>query len=183
MRVVAGSARGRRLVAPPGCDVRPTTDRTREAVFNALGSLGAVQGARALDLFAGTGALGIEALSRGAGSATFVETRREARDALTENLASTGLAGRAQLSGQEAFGFLASCDDCFDLVLLDPPYVFDRWRELLEAVAGVAEGATVVIESDRQVEAPSGWSVLRTKRYGGTLITIVAVPSNPVEPR
>ena len=91
MRVVAGSARGRRLQTPPGLDVRPTTDRVREATFNALGSMGVVDGARVLDLFAGSGALGIEALSRGAEHVTFVDTSPRALEAVRANLAGCGL--------------------------------------------------------------------------------------------
>src|SRR5258705_6256920 len=93
MRVVAGELRGRRLVAPAAATTRPTTDRVREAVFNALGSLDVVVGARVLDLFAGSGALGIEALSRGAAAATFVDTSPKAIETVQANLAATGLTG------------------------------------------------------------------------------------------
>ena len=102
MRVVAGEARGRRLVAPEGTDTRPTLDRVREAVFNALASQDAIDGARVLDLFAGSGALGIEALSRGAAHATFVDTDRAARRVIDQNLAATGLADRAEVLGTDA---------------------------------------------------------------------------------
>src|SRR5438093_104252 len=95
MRVVAGTARGRRLQAPPGRDVRPTSDRVREAVFSSLASLDVIEGATVADLFAGSGAMGVEALSRGAASATFVDSSAAAVAAIRANLADTGLAGTA----------------------------------------------------------------------------------------
>ncbi len=107
MRIVAGTARGRRLVTPAGDEVRPTTDRVRESVFNALGSMGAVVGASVLDLFAGSGALGIEALSRGASSATFVDSSSAATRAITENLRATGLDGIAKVVRSDAWSYLA----------------------------------------------------------------------------
>src|SRR3954467_4150678 len=97
VRVIAGEWGGRRLQAPPGDATRPTSDRVREAVFNALGSLGAVEGAAVADLFAGSGAMGIEALSRGAASVTFVDSARPARAAIEANLAATGFAEQARV--------------------------------------------------------------------------------------
>jgi 16S rRNA (guanine966-N2)-methyltransferase len=174
VRVVAGSARGRRLVAPDGRDVRPTTDRVREAVFNALGSLGAVDGARVLDLFAGSGALGIEALSRGAAHATFVERDRRARQTVDRNLATAGLADRATVVAEAAEPFLARVagGPPFDLALLDPPYAYDAWDTLL----GALRAAVVVVESDREVALPDGWQVVRSKGYGSTLVVIARSP-------
>lgn len=167
VRVVAGSARGRRLVAPEGLDTRPTSDRVREAVFNALASLDALRGARVLDLFAGSGALGIEALSRGAAHCTFVERSRPALDALRANLASTGLGSRAEVVALAAERFLAGEPDRYDLALLDPPYAFDGWSRLLAAVPARLS----VVESDREVAVGPPWDVIRVKRYGGTVVT------------
>ncbi len=179
MRVVAGSARGLRLSAPAGTDVRPTSDRVREAVFNALGSLEAVEGARVLDLFAGSGALGIEALSRGARAAVLVDRDRGAVDVVRRNLATTGLATQAEVVRADALAFLRDGRPAFDLVLLDPPYRFSDWDALLEALAGaVTPDTVVVIESDRDVEAPFGWRVERRKRYGSTFVTIVRPPES-----
>lgn len=176
MRVVAGSARGRRLLAPPGDAVRPTTDRVREATFNALWSLGVIEDAEVVDLFAGSGALGIEALSRGAAHCTFVEASREALGVIRENLLVTGLEDRATVLRADA---LAVLGDVFpaggegpDLVLADPPYDFSRWAELLASVPA----CTLVIESDREVEPPSQWSVLRQRSYGTTVVTIIERP-------
>src|SRR5262245_17447264 len=107
MRVIAGTARGRKLVAPVGSGTRPTGDRVREATFNALTSLGALDGAVVLDLFAGSGALGIEALSRGAASCTFVDVDRAARKAVADNLATCGFADRATVVAAPAERHLA----------------------------------------------------------------------------
>jgi 16S rRNA (guanine966-N2)-methyltransferase len=188
VRVVAGEARGRRLVAPAGRDTRPTLDRVREAVFNALGSLGAVEGSRVLDLFAGSGALGIEALSRGAAHATFVDSDRSARRAIEENLAATGLGDRATVVGLDAVAHLRrhlqQGGDGYGLVLLDPPYamVEPLWDEVLDLVGSAAPDAVVVVESDRTPAIPEGWDALREKRYGGTLVTVLRTPSPPPEP-
>ncbi|MDQ1424148.1 MAG: hypothetical protein QOD72_1646, partial [Acidimicrobiaceae bacterium] len=133
MRVVAGSARGRRLVAPEGRDTRPTGDRVRQAVFNALTSLDAVVDARVLDLYAGSGALGIEALSRGAAHATFVERSSVALAAIRANLDTTGLGGRATVVQADALSWLPA-RDAVDLALVDPPYAFAEWSSLLGRV-------------------------------------------------
>jgi 16S rRNA (guanine966-N2)-methyltransferase len=176
MRVVAGTAKGRRLMTPRGDLVRPTTDRVRESMFNALGSVGVVVGARVLDLFAGTGALGIEALSQGAASATFVDSDRRSVQMVKENLASTGLADRAVVVQADASAWLAGCPHrdsadgyAFDLALLDPPYRFDRWPELL----GRLPAAWAVIESDRDLPEVGGWRLVRAKRYGSTVMTFL----------
>src|SRR5436853_535402 len=122
MRVVAGTARGRPLRAPRGDAIRPTSDRVREAIFNSLTSLGAIEGATVADLFAGTGALGIEALSRGAGHVTFVDQDREAIATIDANLAATGLAGApASVVRADVARWIATAAPV-DLALLDPPY-------------------------------------------------------------
>lgn len=167
MRVIAGSARGRRLEPPQGESIRPTSDRVREASLNALGSLGLVQGATVLDLFAGSGALGIEALSRGAAHATFVDADPTAVRLVQRNLDATGLADRATVTRSDAFAVVAN-GAVADVVFADPPYDFDEWHELL---AGIGSGV-VVMESDRALEVPDGWEVIRERRYGGTVVTI-----------
>ena len=167
LRVVAGEAKGRRLAVPPGRDVRPTGDRVREAVFNALGSLDAVEGADVLDLFAGSGALGIEALSRGAASVVFVERDRAAAATVEANLASTGLSG-GRLERRDAMDFLADRPGPFDLALLDPPYAYDGWDALL----GVVPAGLIVVESDREIVPGPPWDVLRSRTYGGTVVLI-----------
>jgi 16S rRNA (guanine966-N2)-methyltransferase len=172
VRVVAGSAKGRTLRAPDGKDTRPTSDRVREAVFNALGSLGVVDDARVLDLFAGSGALGIEALSRGAAHATFVDQSRAAVALIQENLAVCGLADRATVVNGDVGRHRIDIDS-MNLVLADPPYLFDGWAELFERLSS---GVFVVAESNRALEAPVGWELVRQRRYGTTWVTFLAVP-------
>ena len=175
MRVVAGTAKGRLLVAPPGQTTRPTPAKVRQAAFNSLESLDAVVDARIVDLFAGTGALAIEALSRGAASAVLCEPDRQARLCIERNLTTTGMSDRARVVPTPAEAWLATAPDrSIDLAVADPPYRYDRWAELLGAIAPVlADNALVVIESDREVEVGTSWDVLRTKSYGTTVVTII----------
>lgn len=171
MRVVAGLAGGRRLHAPVGGGLRPTSERVREAVFSALGSLAAVEGARVLDLFAGTGALGIEALSRGARSATFVDDDPAAVAAIKANLAATGLEGVARVVRGDAGRYLdglAATGDAFDLAVVDPPYAFDGWTGL----AAKLPAALAAFESCDPVDPGPGWAVLRARRYGDSVVTL-----------
>jgi len=182
MRVVSGDLGGRKLVTPDGSDTRPTSDRVREAMFNSLFSLDAIEGARVLDGFAGSGALGIEALSRGALHATFVETGRDALAALRENLETLQLGAQGRVVPGDALAHLertAAEGSHYDLVLLDPPYGFDQWDELL---AAVPVGARVVIESDREVVVPDSWEVHRRKRYGGTVVTLATASAQGETP-
>ena len=169
MRVVAGSAGGHRLQSPPGASTRPTADRVREATFNALNSLGLVNGATVLDLFAGSGALGIEALSRGAERATFVDNDPKAIAAVQANLAATHLDDRAKVIRGDAVRQLPTLGGV-DLALIDPPYSFDdaSWTSLLD----VLDARVAVIESNRDVPVPDSWRVLRSKKYGGTVVII-----------
>jgi 16S rRNA (guanine966-N2)-methyltransferase len=141
----------------------------REATFNALGSLGAVVEATVLDLFAGSGAMGIEALSRGASRATFVDSDLRARRAIEANLATCGLADAGEVVATPVERFVTGAQSRrWDVALLDPPYDYDGWPELLlDLPADLA-----VIESSREVEPPFGWEVLRSKRYGRTHVVI-----------
>ena len=174
MRIVAGRWGGRRLTTPRGAAVRPTADRVREALFSILG--GAVEGARVLDLFAGSGALGLEALSRGAAEATFVDSAAASVAAVRANLEAVG--GEAEVRRADALRFLrAAAGETrhYDLVLLDPPYrLAERLgRELSEALPGVlAPAALVVSESDRRAPLPLDLPLRDERRYGDTLIRI-----------
>lgn len=176
VRVVAGTARGRRLVAPEGDKVRPTTDRVREAVCNALGSMGAIDGARVVDLFAGSGALGIEALSRGADSVVFVEPDRHVRRAIEANLAATGFADddRVRVAATDAERHLSACGpDTYDLAFADPPYAYDGWVALgVELDRVLSADGVIVVESDRPIDPPAGWDVFRQRHYGSTVVTV-----------
>ena len=178
MRVVAGTAGGRRLRTPEGEGTRPTSDRVREALFNALTSLGAVRDAAVADLFAGSGALGIEALSRGAGHCWFVERDRAALAVIDDNLDTLGFRGRATVVAADLPDAVGQLPGDLDLVLADPPYAFDAWADLLRALAGkLAPAAVVVVESDRSVALPDGWEKQRERSYGGTVITFTAPPA------
>jgi 16S rRNA (guanine966-N2)-methyltransferase len=172
VRVVAGEFRGRRLRAPRGMRTRPTADRVREAVFSMLGD---VTGARVLDLYAGSGALGIEALSRGAASAVFVERDPRAVAAIRDNLRSLGL--DEPVRRQDALRFLAGPEGPFDLVFCDPPYdsVARIAGPLSERLpASLAEGARMVTESDKRTPLELPFALLAERTYGDTRIAIHA---------
>ena len=165
--MVAGELGGRRLVAPDGTSTRPTTDRVREAVFNSLGSAGVLDGAIVADLFAGSGAIGIEALSRGAARCVFVERDRTALRALDDNLDALDLRDRSRVVAADAATVAGTIDA--DIVFADPPYDFDGWGDLL----GRITSDLVVAESGAEIEPPAGWEVARTKRYGRTRVTFL----------
>ena len=176
MRVIAGSLGGRRLQAPKGRATRPTSDRVREALFSMLGPL---DDARVLDLFAGSGALGIEALSRGASHVVFVDSERAALDALRSNLTALEIAGDvAEVRATDARQALREArarGEAYDLVLLDPPYrlAMELGAELGDGLAGVlAGGARVVGESDRRSPLELELPITHERRYGDTLIRI-----------
>ena len=168
MRVVAGDLRGRRIEAPTSDATRPTTDMVREAVFNALRSLDVVEGARVLDLFAGTGAMGIEALSRGAAHCVFVERDRDALAVLKKNISALGLSDRTTVLAIDALAAVSRQPD-IDLIIADPPYGFDQWHDLIVD----AQAAVVVLESDRAVGAIEGWDTIREKKYGRTHVAFL----------
>ncbi|HUS43131.1 MAG TPA: 16S rRNA (guanine(966)-N(2))-methyltransferase RsmD [Ilumatobacteraceae bacterium] len=167
MRVVAGELGGRRLVTPDGTSTRPTTDRVREAIFNSLGSSGVLEGAVVADLFAGSGAVGIEALSRGAARCVFVERDRAALRALNGNLDALDLVDRTKVLGADALSVAGTIDA--DIVFADPPYDFDMWDSLLSRI----NADLVVAESGSAVVAPAGWTVLRDRKYGRTRVTFL----------
>jgi len=169
VRVVSGSARGVRIDAPPGRSVRPTSDRVKEATFNALTSMGVIEDATVVDLFAGSGALGIEALSRGARRVTFVDDAAAPLAAVRQNLARTALAAGAEVVRADAMRWAAAgSEPPFDVALLDPPYDFDQWDALLDAI----RARVIVVESDRSVAMPERYEVLRERRYGSTVVII-----------
>lgn len=170
MRVVAGTARGRRLTSPTGRSVRPTSDRVREALFSMLASRADLEGLTVLDLFAGTGALGIEALSRGAAHATFVERDPAAVATVRANLVATGLGAAATVVRDDARRFVGRPGAAFDVAFCDPPYDYAGWPELLERLPA----RLAVVESDRDIDPGPGWAVLRSRRYGGTVVLLLA---------
>jgi 16S rRNA (guanine966-N2)-methyltransferase len=175
-RIVAGAAGRRRLMVPPS-GTRPTSERVREGLFSALEAAGAVRGARVLDLYAGSGALGFEAISRGAASARLVESDARAARTLRDNVAGLALPG-AQLRATRVEKLLDGTASAFDLVFVDPPYETraDDLDTVLAKLAGrawCAPGGIVVVERGgrvREPEWPAGISALRTQRYGETTL-------------
>ncbi len=170
MRVVAGRFKGRRLTAPRGTRTRPTADRVREALFSMLGDL---DGARVLDLYAGSGALGIEALSRGAATAVFVERDPQAVAAIERNLAPLGV--EATVARADALRWLARVEGEFDLVFCDPPYdVASRLAgALAERLAVLTpDDARIVTESDKRHPLQLPFPLLTERSYGDTRIAI-----------
>ncbi len=138
-------------------------------MFSSLASMDALQGATVLDLFAGTGALGIEALSRGAASATFVDADHAAIRTVEQNLATTGLAGTATVVRGDALRFLAATTETFDLALLDPPYAFDDWPRLLAALPA----RLAVLETGEHIDVHPPWAAIKSRRHGDTVVTLV----------
>ncbi|MDA3016925.1 MAG: 16S rRNA (guanine(966)-N(2))-methyltransferase RsmD [Actinomycetota bacterium] len=169
MRIVAGELRGRKIVAPVGDTTRPTTDMAREAIFNALTSMDVIIGARVLDLFAGSGALGIEALSRGAEHCIFIERDADALTSLQDNIKKLDLTGRTTVVRGDAISGLARYTNV-DFVLADPPYDFVKWQQLLDQISA----PLVVAESGREITGISGWETTRAKRYGRTHVTYLS---------
>lgn len=172
MRVIAGSRKGHKLAAPRGLDTRPTSDRVRENVFNLVGP---VDGARVLDLFAGSGALGIEALSRGAARATFVEKDRHALESLRANLEATRFVELASVITRDAETLSPEALGApFDLVFADPPYALvPKSRALAGLAALLAPGGLAVVEyaTSHPPAAPQGLVAADERRYGSTGVT------------
>ena len=180
MRVISGTLRGRRLSAPAGLITRPTSDRVREAVFSILG--GRIQAKMVLDLFAGTGAMGIEALSRGAGKAIFVDHDRAALTTLRSNIQALGLTDRSRVVGWDIRGrmpFLSTYQGAIELVFMDPPYGKDLIQIALSALpdsGALAPEARIVIEHGQREKAltlPSMFKISDQRRYGKTLVSFL----------
>jgi 16S rRNA (guanine966-N2)-methyltransferase len=178
MRIVAGTFRGRRLHAPKGKEIRPTSDLVREAIFNIIGP--AVMAARVLDLFAGTGALGLEALSRGASDAIFVDQSGHAIRLIRSNIELCGVQDRVSIihgSVDQALRQLAGRGETFDLVFMDPPYGRGSVQKTLPELGRVARSGTLVIaEHGAKDLAPlpleeQGWSSIQERKYGDTAVS------------
>ena len=172
MRIISGVAKGRRLLAPASAGTRPVTDRVREAVFSIIGAW--VEGARVLDLYAGSGSFGLEALSRGAAAATFVEQGSRALDALRANVASVSLGGTVVNSPVR--DFLERAGDGYHLVFVDPPWDMpsaELGSDLASLDRLLDDGAEVVLsrrQGDEAPPIPTGWRVATDRRYGDTRI-------------
>lgn len=176
MRIISGSARGRRLKEPQGMDTRPTTDKVKESLFNIIQF--ELEGRRVLDLFAGTGQLGLEALSRGAEHCTFVDQRREAAALVRENVKLCGFTDMARVAQEEALSFLSSCREKFDVVFLDPPYqsgLLEKSLKLLTRFDILREHGIIVCESGTDWSVPPlevPYEAGREYRYGQIKLTV-----------
>lgn len=179
MRIIAGQFRGRKLQSPPGLETRPTADRVREALFSMLASrLGSFEGLKVADLFAGSGALGFEALSRGAERATFVESDSRASAAIRANAEKLGVAERVRLLGGSALALPKH--EPFDLVLADPPYAAGSGSAVVEAVAKaewLAPGGWMAVETERGEKVdPGEWSLEAERDVGRARLTLLRRP-------
>ena len=157
MRVITGIARGRRLKEPVGMETRPTADRVKEAIFSSIQF--EVEGRKVLDLFGGTGQMGIEALSRGATHCTFVDLQKQAVAIIRENVNSTGFSDQSTVIQGDALAFLSRCREKFDLIFLDPPYgsgLLEKAMELITTIDIVSENGIIVCENGSN----SGWPVV-----------------------
>ena len=176
MRIISGSVRGRRLKEPQGLDTRPTTDKVKESLFNIIQF--ELEGRRVLDLFAGTGQLGLEALSRGAEHCTFVDQRREAAALVKENVKLCRFEDRARVAQGEALTFLRSCGERFDVIFLDPPYQTDFLQQCVENIARfdiLREHGIIVCESGTEWTIPPlepPYEAGREYRYGQIKLTV-----------
>jgi 16S rRNA (guanine966-N2)-methyltransferase len=183
VRIIAGQFRGRALAAvgkgDKGGHLRPTTDRVRESLFSVLTHLAVIPDARVLDLFAGTGALGLEALSRGAAHVTFVDDGRVAQGLIRKNIELTQSGAQTDLIRRDATRLGACTGAPYDLVFLDPPYgkgVGGKALEAAQAGGWLAPGALIVWEESAPMQAPKGFQVQGSRRYGDTHITLMWVP-------
>lgn len=168
MRVITGKARGRRLITLSGDDVRPTTDKVKESVFSIIQFQ--VEGRRFLDLFAGSGQMGIEALSRGAKSATFVDLRKDAISVVRKNLEALKLEEDADVRCTDSLGFLRSTGEKFDVAFVDPPYNKGLAQKALELLPSVMNPAGIIVaetaDTEELPEKVGDFSLDRTYRYG-----------------
>lgn len=183
MRIIAGTHKGRNLNAPKGMGTRPTSDRTRESLFNVIAHADwapAIEGARVIDLFAGSGALGLEAMSRGAAFCLFVETDAAARGAIRDNIEALGLFGATRLHRRSATDLgpkPAGVGAPFTLAFLDPPYHKGLVQPALDCLAGggwLAEDALVVAETgaDEMLMFP-GWTLIDAREYGAARVSFL----------
>jgi 16S rRNA (guanine966-N2)-methyltransferase len=182
MRIISGTSKGRKLVTPKRYSLRPTSDRVKESLFNILG--GEVEGKVVLDLFAGTGNLGIEALSRGAKRVIFVEKGRQALRLIETNLNQFGLADRSEILPKDvtrAIGILKQRGECFDLILMDPPYekgLIQRTLMKFNTHPIYHGDSILVIEHNRREPLPralEGWNLIRQQKIGDTLLSFLTL--------
>lgn len=187
LRIVGGADRGRLLAGPAGLAIRPSSDRLREALFNILASRGLPDGAVVLDVFAGTGALGLEALSRGAAQVTFIEVDRAARRLIESNLAAVKRQASATVLGRDATTPGAPCGVPATLVFLDAPYgrgLNEAALAVLDRAGWLAPEALVLVEHEAKESPawPPGFAVADRRRYGKAGVTILTAPAPGLRP-
>lgn len=182
MRIIAGEFRGRTIQAPRTMQVRPTADRTKETMFNILQNLRGFDGARVLDLFAGSGTLGLEALSRGAEHALFVDNSMGSIAVIRENVAKLGVEARSTLVCESARRFLRDTADRFDILFVDPPFKFDaeEYLAMMEEIRRrrlCASGGAIVLKYSSRHELPVPFFALHTERRSGETIFRFYLPT------
>ena len=182
MRVITGIARGRKLVAPEGLDVRPTADKVKEGIFSAVQF--ELEGARVLDLFAGSGQMGIEALSRGAERAVFIDSSLRSIRCVNENLRNTGFERQSEVINRDSYDYIKLTSHTFDIIILDPPYRYNHIANILPfAAKKLRDGGIIICEYETEAdepEAPEGMRLRKTYRYGKINVSIFCKPSEEV---
>ncbi|MBR1429731.1 16S rRNA (guanine(966)-N(2))-methyltransferase RsmD [Ruminococcus sp.] len=182
MRVITGIARGRKLVAPEGLDVRPTADKVKEGIFSAVQF--ELEGARVLDLFAGSGQMGIEALSRGAERAVFIDSSLRSIRCVNENLRNTGFERQSEVINRDSYDYIKLTSQTFDIIILDPPYRYNHIANILPfAAKKLRDGGIIICEYETEAdepEAPEGMRLRKTYRYGKINVSIFCKPSEEV---
>ena len=172
VRVISGCARGRRIIAPKGTKIRPTSDRVKEAIFNTIASL--VMQSDFLDLFAGSGSIGIEALSRGANSCTFVDNSPQAIKCIKNNLSNVGFEDRSVVILGDSTKIITKFTKTYDIIFLDPPYGCDLVVPIMKNLKLLLkEEGIIVVETENKIELPSqcdDFRILKTSKYGDTQI-------------
>ena len=182
MRVITGIARGRKLVAPEGLDVRPTADKVKEGIFSAVQF--ELEGARVLDLFAGSGQMGIEALSRGAERAVFIDSSLRSIRCVNENLRNTGFERQSEVINRDSYDYIKLTSQTFDIIILDPPYRYNHIANILPfAAKKLRDGGIIICEYETEADepaAPEGMRLRKTYRYSKINVSIFCKPSEEV---
>ncbi|WP_303821839.1 16S rRNA (guanine(966)-N(2))-methyltransferase RsmD [Ruminococcus flavefaciens] len=182
MRVITGIARGRKLVAPEGLDVRPTADKVKEGIFSAVQF--ELEGARVLDLFAGSGQMGIEALSRGAERAVFIDSSLRSIRCVNENLRNTGFERQSEVINRDSYDYIKLTSQTFDIIILDPPYRYNHIANILPfAAKKLRDGGIIICEYETEADepaAPEGMRLRKNYRYGKINVSIFCKPSEEV---
>lgn len=180
MRIITGSRRGRRLQSLPGSDVRPTADRVKEALFNILQFR--MEGRSFLDLYAGSGQIGLEALSRGARHAVFVDSKRASQEVIRANIKATGFEDSAHLVSADVAAYLKSTGEAFDIAFLDPPYEAGEFETVLDLTAArVKDTGIIICEHPGKVKLPESFGrfhMQKSYRYGKIYLTAYEIPGN-----